>query len=314
MSKGPGRQQERILKALEDGGEWTTESLRWFLFEKDKNRELSCEGKLPSSWNTSFARAVQGLGEKHRISVQSRALESFQECVKHYPGKTLRADARKLRAKLLPVLQEWILEKGGLKPKYGIEANEIHHLRSLTKETIHQLGREWESLEEQLRPVYGQTSQAAAPSLLGLICKGRSLFNSPHGWSDVSATGSLVVWLNKTARSEALPGELLGNLRAFLDRFIPPKISKVLNFKSYIHELTDVPNHGQCKLRKETINYLHDKCRMVVEGMVGFSEIERKHRLSFHFPYEDKYVYPDALLRLFDHTVFQDFEFLALPE
>ena len=153
MSRGPGSQQEGILRALEDGGAWTSEALRWFLFFNSNSRDLSPDGKLPNSWNTSFGRAVQRLNEKDRISIHSRPLETFQECAAHYPGKTLRSDARNLRMELLPVLHNWIGERGGLRPKYGIEANERYHLHSLPKDTIQPLTREWRALEERLRPI-----------------------------------------------------------------------------------------------------------------------------------------------------------------
>jgi hypothetical protein len=167
---------------------------------------------------------------------------------------------------------------------------------------------EWELLEERLRPVYGQATFSAAPHLLGLICKGSSLFNSPHGFSDVSANGSLAGWISRAVKSGGLSEELERNLKEFLERFIPPSISKTLNFKSYIHELADVPSHGQCRLRKDTLKYLFDKRSALIREMNGFKEIERK----FQWPFEDKYQFPEPLFRLFDQTVFQDFEFLSL--
>lgn len=307
MSKGPGTQQEGILRAL--GGErvWTAEALRWFLFEQGGNRELSHQGKLPNTWNTSFARAVDRLGELGRIKITSRPLESFEECVEHYPGKTLKAEARKLRLQFLPVLLEWSQEKNGLGPKYGAADNEEHHLRLLPKDQVALLEADWPGLEERLRPLYGAAPQAAAANLLKLICKGRYLFQS----HDVAANGSLASGVEAACRSGALPDALASDLRSFLERFIPSGTAGALKLKSFIHELADVPRHGQCSLRGETLEYLRQCRNEVVETMDGFREKNGKIRKPWG-PAAAEYEYPGPLRKLFDHTVFQDFDFIAL--
>lgn len=307
MSKGLGKKQKEILKELEKNQTWTVETLRWFLFEENSDRNLSTDGNLPTSWNTAFGKAIQSLEERKLISICFRPLESLKECVEQYPGKTLKSKTRKLRKELLPILYEWTEGKEGLTPKYGAEENEKYFIRSLPHNKINPFINEWKKLEERLRPVYGNASSETAPYLLGLICKGKCLFTPPQEISEISARKSLKWWGDKVTKSEELPKELLHDINTFLNNFISLSTSRNLNFRSYIFEFADIPHLGSCKLRKKTLNYLLKKRSDIIREMEGFKELE-KDRFSF----EEQYMFPEPLYRLFDHTVFQKFKFLTL--
>lgn len=309
MSKGPGKLQQGILRAAEEVAEFgtTVEGLRWSLYELSGRPALQAGGELPTAWNTSFRRAIKGLADREIVTITSRPLASFEECVEHYPGKTLKVDARGLRRQFLPILLEWTHEKGGLGPKYGAADNEEHHLRLLPKDQVGQLEADWPQLEERLRPLYGAVSQACADDLLKLICKGRSLFLS----RDVSAHGSLASWVEAVCRSSVLPDALALDLRVFLERFMPRGTAGALKSKSIIHELADVPRHGQCSLRPDTLEYLHERQKEVVEAMPGFAP-KRGRFPTRHTPNPVEYDYAPGLMKFFDHTVFQNFDFIAL--
>lgn len=310
MSNGPGIQQQRILTALKEEKVWTLESLRWREFDRDRGRSLDGRGKLPASWNTSFGRAVEGLEANSRITVISRPLESFEECVDHFPGKTLIGEARTLRLKMLPTLLEWTRASRGLGPKYGEADNEEFHLAHLTKSNSSKLKRlssTWHTLEDLLRWHYGHATQPAADSFLKLICKGRNLFRCP----DVSASGSLGGLIGLACENGALPDELANRLRTFLEDFIPSGRSAALKFKSIMHQLADSPRHGHSTLREPTLKYLHEKEADFVESMDGFVPIPQKERRTLIHPWDDKPKYPPNLVKLFDQTVFQEFRFLT---
>jgi hypothetical protein len=305
MSKGPGKQQEGILRALREKDSWTAEGLRWELFEKSGGT-LTEDGRLPPTWNTSFSRAVGKLGEGGRIEIVSRCLETFAECVEHYPGKTLKAEARRLRQQLLPALLEWTQEKGGAGPKYGAAQNEEHNMRSLLPDALRQLEGEWSLLEERLRPIYGSAPCDKAFPILSLICKGRSLF-----WShDVSASGSLGGWIEATCAGGMLPEDLVVDLQDFQERFIPRGTAAFLKFKSIIHLFADVPRHGQCSLRTDTLQYLHDRRSAVVTPM---ATQKRGQFPTIYNPHPVEFVYESKLVHLFDQSVFQEFDFIHLP-
>ena len=311
MSNGPGIQQQRILTALKEKKEWTLESLRWREFEQHGGRGLDGRGKLPGSWNTSFGRAVEGLEEKGRISIDSRPLENFEECADHFPGKTLDGNARALRLQMLPALLEWTRDPRGLGPKYGAADNEEFHLAQLTKENPPELTRlagEWYDLEDHLRHQYGNAVRPAADTLLKLICRGRNLFYR----RDVSASGSLGGLIGTACGNGGVSDELAERLKTFLEEFIPSGRSAALEFKSIMHQLADSPRHGHTKLREPTLDYLHEKEKVLVEAMEGFVPKVVRPWGKFVLPDESKNKYPPDLIKLFDQSVFQEFRFLKL--
>lgn len=309
MSRGLGSKQERILSAIRDAGgiEMTSESLRWTMYEGFRGTLAEKFGKLDATWNNSFRRALLALGSRGLITLTSRALESFEECVAHYPGKTLLTDARNIRLDFLPVLQGWITAERGIGPKYGTAANEKHHLNLLPKNEHDALVADWMNLEERLRPIYGTAPRTASDGLLKVICKGRSLFRT----GDVTAHGSLAELIGSACGSGSLSPEITASLNEFLDRFIPRETAAALEFKSLVHAFADVSRRGTCSLRKKTLEYLHDQKKETVEAMEGFEEKHPGVHGLWNLPHKE-YNYPGSLRRLFDHSVFQKFDFIKL--
>jgi hypothetical protein len=313
MSRGPGHLQEAILRSAADAAEksLTVETLRWVLFENGKPPRRTSPNNLSTGWNTSFRRAVEGLAERRRIIVQRRPLHTFEECVEHYPAKTLQGEARSLRLTFLPVLLEWTREKGGLRPRYDTSANEIHHLRQLRKDrrNVEELRSQWSSLEERLRSIYGNVAKQHSDSLVRLICKGRDLF----GIRDVHTSFSFTQLVEGALVTGLLPTDLMNDLRSFVDKFLPQTKADALKLRSFVHELANVPHSGQCTLRSETLKYLHERRRRDVEAMPGFRERKRGFPKSWNKrSSEYEYEYAPQLRKLFDHTVFQNFGFIAL--
>lgn len=285
----------------------TSESLRWIMPEDSGGTAKVKDGKLNPTWNTSFRRALKSLESRGRIGIVSRTLVSFEECVAHYPNKTLQVDARNLRSDFLPVLQEWIDAEDGITPKYGTAANEEHHLKQLPKNEFDMLVRDWMNLEESIRPLYGSAPRAGSDGLLRLICKGRNLFLA----SDISAHGSLAGLIGSACNGGSLPTELNARLSAFSDRVVSRETAAALEFKSLIHALADVVRHGSCGLRKRTLEYLHRQKKSEVEALDGFEDKHQGEFKPWNIP-ELRYIYPPSLTKLFDHSVLQKFDFVTL--
>lgn len=309
MSRGDGYFQRAVIGALTEAAEesLTMEGLRWRLYEDSGKPPLQPGEELPSAWNTSFRRTIIGLERHGRINIDSRPLESLEECIIHYPGKTLSASARLLRAKLLPVILDWSRKEGGLKPRYGDAANEDYQVKKLRKEgKWAELSDQWQLLEERLRPLYGKAS-SSPDDFLRLICKGRNLFRT----TDIETGISFSLAVSKVRRSGQSPTDLTDDLQAFLELFMPAGQAGSLKLHGFMHELAEVPRHGQCKLRDSTLDYLHTHQKELVESMPGF---QRKPAPPFQGFYgvREEYTYDPDLVKLFDQTVFQDFKFISL--
>lgn len=308
MSRGAGSMQNAILRLLQSTGEdMTIETTRWSLYEN--TGKSATIGMLPSAWNTSVSRAAKGLHERGLVEITPRHLVSFEECVRHYPGKAMQAEKRALRDRFLPLLWNWTQEARGISPKYGEAANEKFHLEHLPKSVVEELGRRWCSLEDALRPIYGQASESA-DLLLDLICKGSSLFRR----SGIETYPSLTDAIESVCRRNLVPSHLCTELQAFKQDFLSNQQAGSLRLKSFVHEIADVPKHGQCALKAATLNYLHENDREFVEKMPGFKKKESQFHTYFgqELDPSKRFEYPPDLVALFDQTVFQRFKFITL--
>jgi hypothetical protein len=312
MSRGLGDIQTLILRsAMADETEpMTVEKLRWTLY-RAKNPAASDRSDLPTKWNNSFSRAISSLVKRKRLTIERRPLESLEECVQHYPGKTLSGNSYSVRSFLLPVLLEWTNEKEGLIPKYGIADNEVHHYKNLQKTggaLMEKLSSRWPAIEERLRSIYGNAPKRS-DNLLRLICKGNSLFR-PMG---VSSPYALTELIELTCASGLLPGDLKAKLWTFLEAFLPLAEANALQFRSFVHELVDRPRHGQYKLQPAALAYLHKQRKEYIEKMPGFAVRENEFAGKWN-PNKTRFEYDESVLNLLDHNVFCDFSFIAIKE
>lgn len=306
MSRGPGKLQDAILGMLRDPkqGKATIETTRWSLYEGMGKPCLEPGAKLPTAWNTSFQRAADTLAEHGHITITRRPLENFEECVEHYPGKTLFADKRALRCKFLPTLLEWIRDPKGIGPKYGVEENERFHFKLLPEIIRKDIEIRWFRIEERLRPIYGNL-QESPDNLLRLICKGSNLFRA----NNVEVRIALTHLIERACQERSLPEDLVDELRHLKNLFLPSHEAGILRLKSLIHEFAEVPRHGQCSLREETLEYLHAHQTEIVENMPGFRQEASPRCISWQ---KTNCEYDPKLKKLFDQTVFQKFEFVSL--
>ena len=308
MSRGPGKMQEAILRSLRTSqGGMTVETMRWGLFEESDG--FSPGQDLPNSWNTSLARATKGLEERGFVDIVPRLLVSLEECVRHYPAKTMQAGKRALRARFLPILCDCTDDSGGITNRYGVAANEEFHLRQLPRTVVDELNFRWAGLEELLRPIYGQAPRSA-DDILSLICKGRRLFRR----RGIEVNTSLRLAVDNVCRKNLVPDLLANDLQNFYKDFLTEEHAGSLSLKSFVRSVADVPRHRQCSLRPTTLKYLHERDRQYIESMPGFKVNESPFGLGsdMYWNDADRFTYPKGLETLFDQTVFQKFDFITL--
>lgn len=304
MSRGPGIIQKSIIGHVRENGEGTltVETMRWALYDKLKEKALAPDGSLPTAWNTAFSRAVERLAAPPRsqLVVNRRPLASLEECVQHYPGKTLLVATRRLRLELLPSLKDFV-EQNHQPPRYSAASNEEYHIEQLPRQDRKAFEQEWKRLVAELKQAFAVSDD---DTLLSLIVKGKSLFEEK---STLSERRSFLELSSACCRSGMLSEGLSDRLRRFTERFLPANTAGSLRLKSYIHLFALPSRNGRYSLKERTIQELRRRNKAFVESLPGFKPVDsqRRYRKPQHSP---------MLHKLFDQTVFQDFRFIHLAE
>lgn len=305
MSRGPGRIQRTILEHLASSNQQTTfETLRWELKEALGTSLASQD--LPNKWNTSVKRALDGLEAEKRIAVEERRLRTLEECVAHFPGKTLLGAARRLRLQLLPALLRGV-QRGELFAHYNTAENESFYLKSLPKETRRHFREQWLHLEPRLIGVLTICPLKHRNAVFSLITKGKATFEE----ANLDCRGAFAQHVQACIRGGIIGQPLSKELEAFSHRILPPADAKHLQLRSYVHEFAHIPQHRGCTLRKETVEFLYRECPEVIECLPGFVAPKQPSRPGMGFWNRDVKHSP-RLYALFDQSVFQNFRFLSL--
>jgi hypothetical protein len=310
MSKGHGALQRRIITQVREAPSFhTIESLRWKFFEEDLSERSQAVERLSTSANTSFLRSALKLEQSGQIIVEKRPLSSLQECVHHYPSKTLDARVRWMRQHLLPALVEWVTDKSGAGPRYGESSNEEYHINE-NPEKVQTIGRQWTDIEKAVRHAFLETGDQP---WLELICRVRFLLGMSN-LKPVNGASWSVAQLVNACLAQSRSNQSLGDrLREFSNHVLPKEESESLKFKSLIHTFTEIPHRRECRLKYETCEELLKRRPEIVRQLSGFREPPESRWLR-QFPREVKHYGPE-IHKLFDKKVFEDFQFLkpALP-
>jgi len=159
------------------------------------------------------------------------------------------------------------------------------------------LKEQWLALERELRESYGQSG---ATDLFLLIAKGKQFFEKVN----IKSTRSFSEQVTLCCKNTVAPA-LAIKLARFLNEFMPRELASALQFKSYIHEFASVPNLRQCDIRSGTVDALFKRRKVFVGGLRGFKPPIKGAigRLPAAIP-------GPVLSRLFDKTVFHNFQFL----
>jgi hypothetical protein len=221
-------------------------------------------------------------------------LAGLQECIEHYPGKTLIAATRELRMRLLPVLGQ-LVDAAVVGPRYSVAQTERYHAEHLPKPQLKALRGQWLELKGNLKRVYASTSDDRA--IFALMVNGAALFE------DATFTDRRS-FREACAACCALPPHVAAQVHDFERRFVPPNTVGSLELRNYVHSIVHASARGRYALRDEIKTHLHTMCKDYLEAMPGFrSGARRFAREPEHSPLLDK---------LFDQSVFQKFEFVAL--
>lgn len=299
MSRGLSDQQHRILDYIDQNSKSapvTFETLRWSLGISD------CNGNLTPSSNNSLRRATNKLEEHGHISIEERKLADFESCVLFYPDKTPIGTDRRLRQILLPTLHKWISDSGSGLLKYGQSENEVHYLSQMQKDELDEFSKEWREIEDLLRPYFARCSHKHSDQLLHLICRGKRLFEL----GSVTSHLPLLGLIQKVIKQGTLPKLLSNRIDSFGKRLFPKQDVSKMKFHSQIHSLANISSHQPYELREDTILFLREKHKDLVDSLSDRQERKGHWRYPFQVNYEK------PLKRLFNNSVFTSFKHLSL--
>lgn len=323
MSRGPGQLQRQILDYLVTGEAGVTyESLRWDLFDRRRAAPGPPPGdiptrldnnRLPSTWNSSLKRALDGLADRSvgRVVVDRRHLSSFEELVRHYPGKTLQVDTRRLRITLLPVLED-LVRTGNQYAHYSQAGNEEFYMITHLRERANRFRKAWRNLESELFEQLPRLSGEDRSDLFLLIARARSLFES----APLECRRSIAQCVGPLVERRALPPGLQEKVIDFSDSLLPPTEIGFLQVKSFIRSFTDIPRYGSdYRLKPEILDTLEEERPDVVKALPGYEPPPppgSRRRLPI-LRDEPRSTHGQLIHTLLDKTVFEKFTFISLP-
>jgi len=294
MTRGLGRLQQAIVYLVKENGPTTIESMRWYVRDADEDADLGV-GTI-----NAVNRAVESLVARKLLKHSERPLQSVEECVAHYSGKTLKAAIRKLRTELLPALLE--PSKSRMRcPRYSLADNEKFHHEGLTEVEREVHRNNWLSVERELAAFLGAADDFEQRSrLFGLYAKSKSIFEAGR----LEVTGSLREHLTRCR--PILPAELLERVERVYTSLLSAERAGNLQMRTFVHTFVNVSNKGSCRLKGVTIEHLSHVRRDYLESLPNYKRGTPVRPIMCS--QEDRH---DPILhKLFDQTVFQSFNFI----
>lgn len=305
MSRGLGKIQVWLLEEVRSAScaSSTIESLRWKYFET--HGDCCDQADLPNSTSIKVTRAVETLSDRNLLTLTCRGLANFDECLLHYPQKTLSGKSRLIRNKLLPTLAEAV-EVGEITPKYDRAENERFMLKSLSEEQRSSVSERWQKFEKELRGLYGchGGSDKEVQWLLRLIVRGSELFAD----SSVSCRWALEEILREIGSMECIPADTHQRLSGFCESIFPDDESSEIELKSILHQIAYISRNGAYSLRNDVLRMLHQSHEDFIESFPGTEVGHGVGRLVF--PFRTKY--DKDIQQLFNQAVFRKFTFIDL--
>jgi len=268
---------------------------------------------LPLKWNSSIARALNGLVEKNRSKIVEtrRKLISLDEVLMHYPDKTLSTRSRYLRQNLLPIL----LKAGSPKfrTEYSRKDNESYYLgKHEARASIVEACGIWMQLEPALLDELPKTGGDTQSTLLHLICKGRELFVP----GEVSANGGFVDYAEALFKKNVISPALASRITTICGLVLPKDQEEHLGLKTKLYSFVNFGTRGtQTTLKPESLEHLNTHCPELLGKLEGYEAPARAPKdLRAHWLFDAPI--PSAkcaeLNKLIDTKVLHPFRFLRL--
>ncbi len=231
--------------------------------------------------------------------------------MRHYPGKSLNANVRQLRLKLLPVLAE-VIGAGKHGPRYTRVENEDFYFKSLSGDRLERLQVMWKELETDLLRLLLTLPEDDRSNVFLLVARAKSLLEAKP--SHVRCSRSIADCVRPFADHAVLPRPLRLKLTEFSNAAMPKGDSDYLSLKSYIRSFTDVPSRGGngFQLRAETINLMDETCPEVMRTLPGYRPPSQKHGSPFLSLVGPRSNYGKEIHALIDKTVFERFVFIRM--
>lgn len=257
--------QQAILERLRQSPGASEHELCWLVAS---DRSVEIRERLPTSYYSSFRRALSQLEARERIRIERRRFTSLPQVVRHYPWMTLSSDIRAMRQDLLPLLAAFAEAKGPRFPTVASERKSVlrdrraeHHDRP---EVPAERRAAWEELEEKvLRAALAQEDQKSRTLVVNLLMKGREYFVDP----DVYALSrSMTELLGAAHRSSSASVRSVG---AFVERTIGPWVDRESiahnELKSLLVRVVSFLKRFPPSMDSEAVEFLLTSHRSVVE-------------------------------------------------
>lgn len=295
MSRGLGRLQQAVLSHVKEKGLTTVESVRWIVRDAEEGANLGV-GSI-----NAVNRAVDSLSAKSLLKRIERPLQSIEECIAHYPGKTLNAKVRQLRMKLLPALLKPSRSRGQ-NLRYSLADNEKFHYEGLSEAEQAQHRKNWLSVERDLAAFFGSSDDPRwRAHLFGLYAKGKSIFEADR----LEVSRSFQEHLSRC--QQILPSELYDRIQHVYTTLLSAERVGNLQMRTFVHTFVNVNNRGSCSLKEEAIEHLVEVSGDYLRSLPGYQESTTKNS---RYVFREKDKHDPILNKLFDQTVFQEFNFI----
>ena len=267
MSRGPGALQREILQVAASVPGISSHRLRWQVGEALGRLD---ETGIPDSFYKSFHRALRRLGgSSGPLECRDLAYRSLDDVRRDYPCRTHRADVRRRREAVLPLLIDYARS---LPPKFSDAESERYVI--LHRTPPYARGEEaqskwraaceqWTRVESAIRENLGSSRQVEL--LIELLVKGREYWARQSGYR-----------LDRTLRSIAVAGAgkvdegVLAGVTALLKEWIPERLTTRGGLKARLYLFVDPIVRGRPSVQPHAKEWLIKEHPEVLKREFGF--------------------------------------------
>ena len=321
MSRGPGKIQKSILDTLqEQDGPILRNKLQWKLaFQNDnvvKTREHCkeiLEGYIEDPYIKSFQRALKGLRENGKISVQERKLRDIDDFIDHFPFKTVYLDILMLRKELLPLVKSFINSpyRGS---QYTKGDNELYVLEQIKKESPSKFRRyatAWKKIENRILDLLVRQNPHEKKRWTSLLIKGRQLFLDTRAQYRMAfhfIIEKIEKYQEPMSETEM---KLLVDIKQYTRKVFRPEVMQYSKLKSQLHLVAYFSERTKIGLKEDIKMYFLAERPEIVENLPEHHQA-KNHEMFGKFPLSFSPSFSPILDKLIDRYAFSKFEFLEL--
>lgn len=269
-------------------------------------------GRVRPIFYKSFRRAVSGLVKSERLMLMRRKLTTVDDALTFYPDKTLRLEARDLRARLLPLVLAYGEKRSRIAPASDIEEE------LLDTERLAEWASEWEALRPELSEAYARaTEPPARDTLLRLLVKGTRYFDPTSAMGLASTQRVELVELASLAEllhaaERQIPTRIFVRLERLYEDAIPQERQQQRELKDLLFRVANFRYKTTPELDDRTKTYLLEKVPEIVAALPGHRPaLPRPRRGFLALEQPSGPVFSHLLNEVLNRHVFDTFDFVS---